>query len=243
MKSAALDPRLPRYQRLRDSLESRIAAGRWKLGQSIPTEAELGAEHGLSIGTVRKAVDALVAQGLLERIQGKGTYIRRPRFDSSLFRFFRFEGRDGHALSPVGKILKRELAAAPGPVAAALGLVAGARAVHLNRLRLVEGRPFLVESIWLPRDRFAALLKIDPAAFGDLLYPLYESHCGQVVASAEETLAAEAVSARHGKLLGLEPGTPVIVIERLARSFDRRPLEWRRTLGAADKFRYHVEFR
>jgi GntR family transcriptional regulator len=240
---SAIDTRLPRYQRLRDELNSRIAAQEWKVDEPIPTEAELAGTFGVSIGTVRKAIDALVADGRVERIQGTGTFVRRPKFGSSLFRFFRFEGREGEKLVPESRILKREVIGAPEAVAAALGLSAGAPAIHLNRLRLVDHQPLLLESIWLPKSRFAALLEIDPREFGDLLYPLYEQYCGQVVASARETLTAEAVGARNARLLEIPPGSPVIVIERIALSFDGRPLEWRRSHGAADQFRYHVEIR
>ena len=79
------DARLPVYQRIRDDLAEKIAARQWLHGQAIPTEAELTVAYGASAGTVRKAVDLLVADGLLDRMQGKGTFVRRPSFDSSLF--------------------------------------------------------------------------------------------------------------------------------------------------------------
>ena len=235
--------RVPHYQRLRAELSAKIASQFWKPGDAIATESELASTYGVSVGTVRKAIDSLVADRILERAQGKGTFVCRPKFDSSLFRFFRFEGLDGEQLTPESRILKRELIKAPPLVAQALGLGAAAHAIHLHRLRLVEGRPFMLESIWLSRVRFAALLKIDPREFGDLLYPLYEQYCGQVVATARETLTAEAAGSRQAKLLGIPAGSPVVVIERLARSFDHSPIEWRRTYGASNQFRYHIEIR
>jgi GntR family transcriptional regulator len=108
---------------------------------------------------------------------------------------------------------------------------------------MLDGKPLLAESIWLPKDKFAPLLEIDTAEFGDLLYPLYEERCGQVIASAEEDLTAEAVNDVYARLLQLQPGAPVIVVERVALGYDRQPLEWRRSRGPADQFRYHVEIR
>jgi GntR family transcriptional regulator len=239
----ASDHRLPRYQRLHDEFSARIAGRQWKPDEPIPTEAELAATFSVSIGTVRKAIDALVAAGRLERLQGSGTFVRRPKFGSSLFRFFRFEGREGEKLVPESRILKREVIEAPQAVAAALGVAVGSPCIHLNRLRLIDRQPLLLESIWLQKSRFNALLEIDPREFGDLLYPLYEQYCGQVIASARETLTAEAVGSRNARLLEIAPGSPVIVIERLALSFDGQPLEWRRSHGGADQFRYHVEIR
>ena len=65
--SSALDDRLPRYQRLRDDLAARINRNEWRPGDLIPSEAELGAYYGVAIGTVRKAIDQLVSDGVLER--------------------------------------------------------------------------------------------------------------------------------------------------------------------------------
>ena len=95
MNALSSDSRLPLYQRLRDQLVEQIANNRWRPGEAIPTEAALSAEYQLSTGTVRKAVDSLVSEGILERQQGRGTFIRRPQFQSSLFRFFRFQTAAG----------------------------------------------------------------------------------------------------------------------------------------------------
>src|SRR4051794_3894243 len=110
------DIRLPLYQRLRDEIAQQIARNVWRPGETIPTEAELASSHGLAVGTVRKALDALVADGLIERRQGRGTFVRRPNFDASLFRFFRYQGPSGAPIVPEGRILAREVLAAPPSV-------------------------------------------------------------------------------------------------------------------------------
>lgn len=239
----AQDARLPRYHQVRDTLSAEIAAHKWRPEEALPTEAELAATHGVSIGTVRKAVDSLVAAGVVERFQGKGTFVRRPDFQSSFFRFFRFATVGGAVRVPVSRILKREVTPMTAVVAAALKLEVGTPAIRFSRLRLIDDRPLVLEDIWLPHERFEALLAIDPREFGDLLYPLYEQHCGVLVASAQETLSAEAVAAKNARPLGLAAGAPVIVIERVALSADRQPLEWRQSRGPASEFRYQVEIR
>ncbi len=95
----ATDNRLPAYARLRDTLASRIANGEWTADQPIPSEARLAKEYGLSVGTVRKGVDGLVGEGLLERRQGSGTYVKAPAFDATLFRFFQWREVDGGQVS------------------------------------------------------------------------------------------------------------------------------------------------
>ncbi|MHA4978250.1 MULTISPECIES: GntR family transcriptional regulator [Pseudomonas] len=243
MNTLSSDARLPLYQRLRDQLIEQIANNRWRPGEAIPTEAVLSAEYALSTGTVRKAVDALVSEGILERQQGRGTFVRRPQFQSSLFRFFRFQGPSGERQVPQSRILTVESVPAPSAVSEALGLAPEAQVIRIVRTRLFDVQPLLAEEIWLPRARFQALLDIDLAAQGPLLYPVYEDVCGQVVASAEETLTAESVNAVYARLLQVPVNSPVVVIERLARDYAGQPLEWRRSRGHAEHFRYRVDIR
>ncbi len=239
----ARDTRLPLYQQLRDELAGQIATHRWRPGDLIPSESELTKQFSVATGTVRKAIDALVAEGLVERTQGKGTFVRRPRFDSSLFRFFRFESVRGERRIPESRILKRQLLTAPTAVLSTLKLHRDEKVIRLTRLRVVEYQPLLVEEIWLPLKRFRRLMDLKLTDFPTLLYPMYEQTCGQMIASANETLTVELATTSHAALLQLPQGTPVIVIERVALAYDGSPLEWRRSRGPADHFRYHVEIR
>jgi len=237
------DDRLPRYQQLRDDLVLRIAAGEWAPGEAIHTEAALSAAYAVSTGTLRKAIDLLVAEGVLTRSQGKGTFVRRPRFDSSLFRFFRFKSSNGEAVRPSARILQRSVMLPDDGVRQALQLGTRAKVIHLSRLRLVDGRPVLSEDIWLPRDGFEALVTLAVDDFDDLLYPLYERLCKQVVATARETLRVGQASKSVAKVLDMHPGAPVIHVNRVALNFAGRPVECRSTVGSAEGFQYEIEIR
>lgn len=241
--SFKLDDRLPRYHQLRDDLLSRIAAGEWTPTQAIATEAELGQFYNVSTGTVRKAIDLLVADGVLTRSQGRGTFIRRPRFDSSLFRFFRFKSRDGQPVRPTARVLEREIVKPSAEIRAALKMKATEKAIHLSRVRLIEGQAVLSEEIWLPRARFEPLATLPLDDFEDLLYPLYERLCRQIVASATEILRVEQATPDDASVLGLATGSPVILVHRVASDFAGTPFEWRSTRGAATTFQYQVEIR
>ena len=221
--TSSVDNRLPRYLRLRDDIAARIARREWRPGEPIPSEMELAKEHGIAIGTVRKAVDQLVAEGVLERQQGRGTFVRRLRFNS-LFRFFRFQSESGERRIPESRILRRQVVGAPAAVAAVLRLRPGDDVIRLSRLRLIDDTPLLAEEIWLPRARFEPLLKIETSGFGDLLYPLYEECCDEIVASVEETITVEFADAMQARLLHRDAGAPLIAIERTAFDFDRQPI-------------------
>ena len=235
------DPRLPLYQQLREELLAKIAAGQWLPGAPIPTEAELTRLYGVAIGTVRKAVDTLVNEGLLLRSQGRGTFVRRPNFDASLFRFFRQVDASGQRLVPTSRILDKALCQPNSEVSKALSLKSGEQVLRLERLRLLEGRPLFHEEIWLPASRFIVLLDIDSDTFGDLLYPFYEKQCGQCIASARETLTVGSADGATATHLAIEPGAPVAIIERTALGYDRSPLEYRLSRAAAAGFRYQID--
>ncbi len=237
------DERLPLYQRLADELRQEIHSGQWRPGDRAPSETWLSERYGMAAGTVRQAIAMLVDEGLLERFRGRGTYVRRPRFDHSLFRFFRFRQASGENAVPEGRILRRVLEPMPSYVARALALEEGSAGIAMTRLRLINDQPALAEEIWLPADPFAAFMELPVDAVGPLLYPVYESACGQLVVSAEESLTAEIASAETARLLRIDQGAPVIVIERVARGFNGTPLEWRRSRGRADQFHYKTEIR
>ncbi|WP_110670122.1 GntR family transcriptional regulator [Salinicola halophilus] len=235
-----MDTRLPLYQRLRDDMLAKIAAGEWTPGRAIPTETELTKHYGVAVGTLRKAVDTLVQNGLMERSQGRGTFIRRPNFEGSLFRFFRQLDEKGERRIPEGRVLARESLPAPANVAAALDLEEESEAIRLERVRELDGKRIYYEEIWLPAAPFAALMEVEPADFGNLLYPFYESHCGQLVGSADETLTIVKASSATAEGLGVPEGEAVVQIERLALGYDGTPLEYRRSRGDAETFRYRV---
>jgi GntR family transcriptional regulator len=238
------DPRLPLYERLRESFLAKIRSGEWGPGAALPAELTLAAIHNVALGTVRRAIDALVDDGLLERRQGSGTFVRGSgEFSSSMFRFFRLQAEDGAPLLPEGRLLTRKVEPVPEEARTALGLRAGAAVIRMSRLRLVGSEPLLAEDIVLPLDPFRAFLDIPAAEIGPLLYPVYASVCRQVIARAEETLTFRMCPAPQARLLRRRPGSPVVVIERVAYGLDDLPKEWRRSYGPAERFHYRVEIR
>lgn len=237
------DARLPLYQRVRDVCLARMVSGHWGPDTALPPEEDLAAEFQVAVGTVRKALEGLVASGHLERRQGRGTFVRRPAFRNALARFFRMTDANGDPLSPQSRILSRRRGGAHGSAAERLGLATGAATIEMFRIRVVNRVPILAEEIVLPAEPFAALLEIQTEAFGDLLYPLYESACCKMVASAKEIIRFGSASEAVASALGLSGGAAVAIIERVAFGLDERPLEFRRSYGPAERFSYTIDIR
>ncbi len=233
------DDRLPAYVRLRDTLAARIANGEWTADQPIPSESRLAQEYGLSVGTVRKGIDGLVTEGLLERRQGSGTYVKAPSFNATLFRFFQW--RDAHDTQisiPSSHLILRSLCVAPQEAAEALSTT---DTIKIVRLRSLSDLPVLFEEIYIPTELFSGFEKLPEDAFGPLLYPLYFEKFGVLVKRASDDLSFGTASKAVAQKLRLRPNDPTAEIRRTAFDFEGKPVEWRLARGSAAKFRYRSE--
>lgn len=238
----APDLRLPLYQRLSDAFTARIARGEWRPGAAIPPEADLASEYGVALGTVRKAIEGLVQQGLIDRRQGRGTFVRRADFSNALFRFFRHT-KGGEPVQPAGRLIARRVGAVGKRAGKVFGLDATAHVLWLTRLRLVDDQPLVVDEIALPLPRFRVLVDLAAERFSELLYPLYESEARQVVARAHEHISFTRAEVSTAKRLGIAAGDPVVSIERHAFGYDGAALEWRLSFGSAARFSYDIDIR
>mgnify|MGYP001187268099 CR=1 FL=1 len=232
------EPGQSRYAALAAALRARVIAGEWPAGSAIPAEQSLADEHGVALGTMRRALELLVREGLVERIQGRGTFVRAGLSGPTLMRFFRFGRGSGEV--PASRILQRQPVAAPAEVARVLGIGAGEQVLKLRRLRSLDDQPCLLEEIWLPLPRFERLAEGPTASWGDLLYPLYAERCGVHVHRAVDEIGFDRLAAADAQRLGLPPGHPGVRVTRLAYDLAGRCIERRLTRGDALAFHYTV---
>lgn len=233
---------VPLYHQLKEVLKARIAAGYWKTGQMIPSENELAAAFNISSGTVKKALSDLVRDGVIVRRQGKGTFVARPDFNRSFFRFFRHgAGQDNDGVIPVSKVLFAGTATPPGRVRKVLNLTLDSRCLLVKRIRSLRDTPLMFEHIYLPQKIFKGLEKIDISR--ELLYPIYDNQFNTPIIWAEELLEPRLASVEIAGHLDLVQGDPVMYIERIAYTFGDIPVEFRCSYGRGDRFRYHIELR
>ena len=234
-----MNDRRPIYRRLRDEIAAQIGQNVWRPGEMISTEAEFASKYKVSVNTVRKAIDCLVDDGLIERVAGSGMFVRRPDFEHSFIRFTQCFGSAGDRRIPQSRIYKREALVGPPEVLNAMQLRKGTRLIRLLRIRIYKGTPVSHEDIWLEEARFAPLLTMKESQ-PKLLYPIYEELCGVVVACADEVISIDKASEADAELLGLSLGAPVVNVVRLALGYDERPIEWRRSRSSASGFYYKV---
>ncbi len=231
---------VPLHHQVYLDLRAALDAGEWRPGEQIPPERELAGRYGCSVITVRRALGDLARERRLKRTRGRGTFVSRPPIQLDLDGTMTFSEELqllGH--DPSTRVVSAETLPADSRVAEALELPVGADVVHLERLRMADGEPLLLEQVFLPAARFPGLLAGDLEAGS--LYQLLVDRYDTAVVRAREALEPIALAAREARLLGVEPHRPALLIEGLA--FDRfgMPVEFARSYVRGDRTRYYVE--
>ena len=232
----------PLYEQVRARLIEGISAGRWRPGEAIPSEGALAGTYGVAIGTVRKAVDALVAEQVLDRQQGKGTFVTQHDESRRLFHFFHVVGNDGHKAYPEVKTLAFRRDRADAASAKSLAIAPHEKVIRIRNLLSLEGSPRILDDITLPAALFPGLNEKAFVSRGNTIYHLYQSRYGINVLRADERLRAILASAEDARLLRVEPGAPLLEIRRVALTFRDRPVELRVSRVDTAAHVYHNTF-
>lgn len=240
MARAAATPTFrPLYVQVKHLLEDALARSEWGPGESIPSEMELAARFKVSQGTMRKAIDALAADNLLVRRQGKGTYVATHTEEkASNFRFLRIRRDDGRDEYPASRLVDLKRGKASAEVARALGLRTGDAVIVLRRVLEYGGEPAVLDEITLPATLFRGLTRARYDAYRGSMYGFFETQFGVRMLKAREKLRAIAADAAAASVLGVAPGSPLLAVERITYTFGDRPVEMRRGLCATRHFHY-----
>lgn len=236
-----VSPHEPLYLKVRTELVRRLTSRALAPGMVLPAEGALAAELAVSIGTVRKAVDSLVTDGVLRRHQGKGTFVTEQTPERANYHFFRLVDTAGERVLPEpGSETVVTMAAGP-EAAAKLRIGAADRVVLIDRVRAIAGRPALLETIAVPATLMPGLEAETPLP--NALYPHYQSRHGISVISTEDRLSAVAADSGAARALGVAEGAALLMAERVAHDLTGRTVEWRRSRLRSDGLAYVVTLR
>jgi GntR family transcriptional regulator len=204
-------------------------------GSPAPSERELVHRFGVARMTVRQAMDALVVEGLLERIPGRGTFVARPRRVASRVTSYTEEMSRRGMLGESQTLLARREQAGPG-VARALSLTEGDAVIHWRRLRRADGVPMCIEDAYLNEVLLPGFLQ---SGMPTSLYEALEQR-GMRPTWAEDSVNADGCTVEEAALLELETGSAVLRHSRRAISGDK-VVEVSRTVYRADRFTLWVQ--
>jgi GntR family transcriptional regulator len=225
----------PLFRQAKRELQRVVESGRYGPGETLPSESVIAAALGVSIGTLRKAVDELVHEHVLVRRQGKGTFVALHNDDRFLFQFFHVEPRDEF---PVAEDLReREYpqvecvgftrGKADEAEAAALRIRLGDAVVRIaNRLSLA-GRPVVHDRLVIAAQTFRGLTEKRFLERPSTIYNLYQTDHGITVLRARERARARSADRETARILGVAVGLPVLEVHRIALTFGDKPVEYR----------------
>lgn len=228
------DDRTPLYLRLAGRLRAEIAGGALLPGRALPSERDLSGRTGLSRVTVRKGIATLIAEGLLVRRAGSGTFVA-PRIEAKgaqLSSFSDAARARGEAAQSIWVL--KAIAEPTAEEAAALTLPAGAAVARLTRVRLADGEPLAIEHAVVP-----AVLLPDLAAV-ESLYAALEA-AGARPASGTQRLRAALATPTEAGILGIAEHAAVLRIERCSLAIDGRPVELTRSVYRGDRYDFVTE--
>lgn len=228
----------PLYKEVKLSLTQMLSGGEYKAGQAIPTEKQLGDRYGVSVGTIRKAIDELVKERVLIRQQGRGTFLADYGPERMLNSFWHIVRKDGVRTIPIVQTLKYDDAAASPEIATALGIAAGDNIVQITNLEILDGEPVVVDEISIARSVFPNLTEDAFLSRGTTIYGFYQNAFDIHIVKTFDRLRAVPADRDLAKLLGVALGVSVLQIFRVAYSFDAKPIEARRSFMVTDKYEY-----
>ena len=231
---------IPLHPQVFRDLKSALDADEWRPGERMPTERELAERYGCSLITIRHALGELVREGRIERTRGRGTFVLQPRIDRDIGGTMSFaEEMRRRGLNPATRVITARIEPAGEVVAEQLGLSQDDPVVHLERVRLGDGEPFLLEQARLPAERFPGLLAFDfeRRSLYDILADRYDTP----IVRARETVEPVVMKRREADLLGVPARSLALRIDGIAYAASGEAVEAARSFVRGDRTRYYLE--
>ena len=224
----------PLYRQVKRELQGWIEEGRYVAGDTLPNESDIAHALGVSIGTLRRAVDELVHENLLVRRQGRGTFVAMHSNERFLFQFFHVESRTDaepalprHREFPQVECLGFARGKAGDAEAAALQMRPGDAVIRIDNRLSLAGRPVVRDRLAISAATFRQLTEKNFRERPGTIYSLYQTEFGITVLRVQERARAIAAGSDAARVLGVAPGHPVLEVHRLALTFGDKPVEYR----------------
>ncbi|MFI0843027.1 GntR family transcriptional regulator [Mesorhizobium sp. IMUNJ 23232] len=226
--------REPLWFQVEQAIRDAIAKGEWAMGTQLPAEDRLCALFGVSRITLRHALRNLEEAGLLRREHGRGTFVRSTMLVAGTRELTSFTQEMGaRGLTAGSRLLECGLARADAAAAAALEIEEGEQVIRIRRLRLGDNAPIGIQTAQLAASRAPDFLDLWTPQGS--LYEALHRHYGLTPVEAGEVYRVAAVNAADAELLGLTPGDPAFVVERIT-SDERGPFEFTVSVMRGDRY-------
>lgn len=224
----------PLYLQLASAMRGLIELGEWRGGMALPPERIMVDATGYSRVTIRKAIDTLVADGLITRQQGAGNFVT-PQIDQPLSVLLGFTEDMARRGAEAGSRLLRQTVAPASPSdILKLGLSPGQQVFSLDRVRYANGEPLAIERAVVPADQF------DPETMGESLYDAMRA-AGLAPVRALQRIHAAISTPEEAELLSGGATIPILKIERRSFLANGRPIEVTTSSYRGDRYDFVAE--
>jgi len=205
-----------RYRTIADELRRQVENGDFAAGRLLPSESDLSASYGVSRVTVRKALELLRDEGLIDSRQGFGWFVAADPLRQALGRLGTIEDQlESMGVASERRVVGFGFVKAPPRAKQVLGVL---DVLRVRRLNLADGHPFARVTVWCPEDLGASLSRADVEA-----RPFYEL-LDVTIGRATQTIGAAAAESSDAALLDIPVGSPVLRCERITYDVDERPI-------------------
>jgi len=229
----------PLYRRVKETLASQITDGTLASGAQLPSERSLCERFGVSRVTARRALTALVKEGLVVSSPGRGWYVSDGPLSeppNMLLSFTAMARARGFA--PTARVLRSAVRGSTLDESESLQVAPGADLLELERVRLLDGLPVAVDRSLVPVALCPAIATTD---FADAsLYEVLAREARVVPTSAACTIEATSAGEEVGPLLDLQPHEPVLISRQVTRDPSGRPVELSRIVYRGDRYRFRT---
>lgn len=219
----------PLYEEIRRQITRGLMAGEWKPGEMIPSEMELARRFGVSKGTVRRALDDLVWEKILVRRQGRGTFVATHTSERARYHFLHVIGRDRSREPPVANLLAYRVIKGTDEACDKLKIARHSKLINVQDLVELGGKGVFMDDILIPQSLFPGLTEHVFRDRESTIYALYQGRFNINVVRISEELSAGHAPVEHAKRLGIRRSAPVLVIDRIAYTYQDKPVELRRS--------------
>jgi GntR family transcriptional regulator len=231
---------IPLYVQIAESLLERIRVGELVPEERLPSERELSKSLNVSRMTLRAALRELDYKGLLVRRPGDGTYVAKPKIERQAAKLVPFtENMRSRGYQASARLIVFERRLAEVSIASNLKISVSAPVYYFQRLRLINKEPVLLEKCTMPIYRFPNLEEYDLEKRS--VYEIVETEYDIAPHHSEQSLEAVSATDFEAEMLGIEPGTPLMMERRLAFDKDENPIEYGHDLYRGDRFRFVTE--
>jgi GntR family transcriptional regulator len=236
-----LSSNIPYYVQLMGVLKRMMEGGIWPPAAKIPGELELCQSYGVSRTVVRQALRELELQGLLVARKGKGTFVAEPKINEGLAQKLTgfYQDMLERGLRPATQVLHQRVVPCPERIAVHLQVPTGSETIDINRLRSVENAPIQLVNSFIPYELCPQLATVDLT--NRSLYQYLEDECGLLIVRGRRWIEAVGARELEAKLLRVDRGSPLLMLESIGYLADGRPIEYYHAVHRGDRSRFEVE--